>query len=83
MIDDLQEGDIVYVRMEYRRPIKDTDSAQCWLRFDRSEPWRGFHSVPVPMSQIVAREPKVMEAHDGIVQGDAVSEKMFAGRPSK
>lgn len=52
---DLAEGDIVHVRMEYRRAISGTDSVQCYVR---DPAYYSFTSVPVPVSQIIRREPK-------------------------
>ena len=51
---DLAEGDIVHVIMEYRRPISGTDSVQCYVR---DPAYYSFVSVPIPVSQIVRREP--------------------------
>jgi hypothetical protein len=66
MTDNLEPGEIVYVRMEFRRKIAGTESAQCYVR---DPDLHGFTSVPIPMSQIVCREPRAMEADNGIVKG--------------
>ncbi len=52
---DLAEGDIVHVRMEFRRAISGTDSVQCYVR---DPAYYSFTSVPIPISQIVCREPR-------------------------
>ena len=66
MIRDLRDGDHVYVRMEFKRSIDGTSSAQCYVR---DPAFYSFTSVPVPMSQIVCREPSAMEADNGAVHG--------------
>jgi hypothetical protein len=55
---DLAEGDVVYVRMEYRRAIGGTDAAQCYVR---DPEFYSFVAVPVPISQIVYCEPRLAD----------------------
>lgn len=65
MTGDLKEGEFVYIRAEFRN-VGDTGCAWVWVR----DPAKGsFHQVAVPISQIVCREPKAMEADGGIVKG--------------
>ena len=59
----LREGDIVYVRMEVRKPIGEFGTVHC--RIHSEETWRS-HYVPVFPEQIVGRVPaeKISEIPD-------------------
>ena len=60
----LREGDIVYVRMEVRKPIGEFGTVHC--RIHSEDTWRS-HYVPVFPEQIVGRVPveKISEIPDG------------------
>jgi hypothetical protein len=65
MIRDLKEGEFVYIRAEFRY-IGDTGAAWVWIRDPKNF---SLSCRPVPLSQIVCREPRAMEAEGGIVRG--------------
>jgi hypothetical protein len=70
MIRDLQEGEFVYVRFEIRRA--QPSDLDCFLARRRGCKLAGAYSSSyewIPRSEIVCREPKVMEADNGIVRG--------------
>lgn len=71
-VTDLAQGDFVYVRMQIWRPEpSDRDSFLCKLSMAAASAVYGdaFHALWVARSQIVCREPKVMEADEsGIVR---------------
>jgi hypothetical protein len=72
VIGELDEGEFVYVRMQVTDP-RPTDRDSFRLRLvvpaASTEFATAAQYVCVGRSQIVAREPKVMEADNGIVRG--------------
>ncbi len=68
LVTDLASGDFVYVRMMIWRPEpSDLDSFLCQLKMPVAGLY-AFQGLWVPRSQIVCREPKVMEADGGVVR---------------
>lgn len=69
MIPDLEDGEFVYVRMQVRRAEpSDTGAISCKLVMPNVSDY-AFQVVMVAQSQIICREPKAMEADQGIVIG--------------
>jgi hypothetical protein len=72
MIGDLRDGEFVYVRMQVRRAQpSDTDAFACKMLMPSASSSfaDAFQVLWVPRSQIVCREPKAMEADNGVVRG--------------
>lgn len=68
LVRDLAAGDFVYVRMMVWVPEpSDRDSFLCKLAMPIAGIY-AFQGLWVPRSQIVCREPKVMEADGGVVR---------------
>jgi hypothetical protein len=70
-ICDLAVGDFVYVRMQiWRAEPSDRDSFACKLLMPigSASYAAAFQLLWVARSQIVCREPKVMEADEGVVR---------------
>lgn len=77
-VDDLRAGEFVYVRMEVWREPTDPDNVSCKLLRPAADP-RAFRDrwsiLLVPHSQIVCREPKVMEADGGFVRPVVIGDR--------
>lgn len=67
LVTDLEVGDFVYVRMSiWRSEPSDRGTIACKLLMPAAGPY-AYHYLWVARSQIVCREPKVMEADGGLV----------------
>ncbi|MGY4295398.1 hypothetical protein ACVWXN_003493 [Bradyrhizobium sp. i1.4.4] len=70
-VRDLGAGEFIYVRMEVWRDAYGLENVSCKL-LRPAENQRAFRDrwsiLIVPLSQIVCREPKVMEADGGLVR---------------
>jgi len=73
-IDRLEQGEFVYVRMQvFRAEPSDLGCFQLKLlmRAETASFGAAWQALMVPWSQIVCREPRAMEAADGMVKGIA------------
>ncbi|MGY3393462.1 hypothetical protein ACVWW6_006053 [Bradyrhizobium sp. USDA 3311] len=77
-VRDLRAGEFVYVRMEVWRDPANLDIISCKLLRPAADQ-RAFRDrwsiLLVPHSQIVCREPKVMEADGGLVRAVSIEER--------
>lgn len=71
-VGELAKGEFVYVRMQvFRTEPSDRDSLQCVLAMPAASSSfsQAYQVLCVPRSQIVCREPRAMEADEGVVRG--------------